>query len=815
MESEKTTIAIDGMTCQGCVRHATEALQSVAGVSFASVSLDPGSATVTWNPDSTPSPDRLIAAISNAGYTASVPIPQTQDARPHLSSWQLNVYLGGTVTALLMFGEWVLGLGMQPWFKWGAFALATPVQVFCGARFYRGAWAQLKRGNSNMDTLVALGSTAAFGFSTWALFTAYSGHLYFMESAAIITLISIGHFIEARVSTRAETSLKSLLNLAPETARKRNSDGSESDVPVASLSTGDLIIVKPGDKNPIDGEVIDGHSAVDESMLTGESLPVEKQKGDKVFGGTINQNGRLTIRVAATGEETALAQIIRVVQRAQTSRAGIQKLGDQVSSVFVPVVVLIALGTALWWGFAYDHALKTAMSLLPFLKPEHFPASPLEAAFIHFAGVLIIACPCAMGLATPAAIMAGVNAAAKRGILIRDGAALEKSGTLTTVLFDKTGTLTEGKLAVTDYVAIDQPENPLTQSLSPSGRDSARADSRFEPMADASSAALWAPSPPWGERDGVGGRPGTRMASNRKAGEGDSQDKQSEDSIPAIVTALTQFSKHPLSGALFEWALGKDAFQHLGGRKIDIKGWNEVRGSGIEAEINGQSHRLGSLEWLAQSGTSTSTANLVHDWRQSGGTVVGLARSNELVAIFSLSDEVKSRTRDMVSELRRQGLNPVMVSGDNATTAMAIAEQVGIAPENVHAGIRPEGKAELVRLLQTQNQRVAFVGDGINDAPALEQADLGIAVSRASDVARESADIILLQSDVRAIPQAIGLAQATLRTIRQNLFWAFFYNAAAIPLAVLGLVSPVICAAAMGFSDLIVIGNALRLMRYR
>lgn len=728
---------VQGMNCQGCVRKATEALQGVPGVTNAVVNLELARATVHWQPDAPVREETIVRALQAVGFPAA-PISLAAPAQPPsawspLTGWQFNVVFGGVTTALLMVGEWGLGLGMQPWFQWAAFALALPVQLICGARFYLGAWRQLRAGSSNMDTLVALGSTTAFGFSTWALFTGWVGHGYFMEAAAIITLISVGHWLEARMSARAASSLRALLTLTPQQARRLDASGKEHEVAVTVLQTGDRVVLRPGDRVPVDGEVLEGQSAVDEAMLTGESLPVEKSSGAKLYGGTVNQNGRLIFRVTATGAATALAQIIAMVQRAQTSRAAIQKLGDQVSAVFVPVVVLMALATGLWWGLAYESALRTATALLPFLPVGHFPPSPLAAAFIHAAGVLIVACPCAMGLATPAAIMAGVNAAARRGILIRDGAALEKSGCITAVLFDKTGTLTEGKLAVA-----------ATLEMRPDGQP-----------AKETAAALAAPS------------------------------------------------NHPLSRAL--------ASLPAAAKPMAFSNWREVRGAGLEAAAQGAVWRLGSLRWLSEAGAAAAPTAFVAEWTGRGATVLGLARDAELVGVFALRDQLKPEATRVVAELARQGKVAWLVTGDTAATAAAIAEQAGIPRSNVFAEVRPEQKAGIVQQLQARGERVAFVGDGINDAPALEQADLGIAVARASDVAREAADILLLKTDLQAVPEALGLAQATLRTIKQNLFWAFFYNAAAVPLAALGLLSPVLCAAAMGLSDVIVIGNALRL----
>ena len=439
-------LAVSGMTCGNCARHVVEAIQSVPGVGSASVQLEAGHAMVRWQ--ESPNLPAVLKAVEEAGYEARPMAEESQTcatakAWSPLAGWKFNVVVGLACTLPLMIGEWVFGLGMQPWFHWLAFALALPVQIFCGARFYVGAWRQLKMGASNMDTLVALGSTTAFGYSVWALFSGAPGHLYFMESAAIITLISLGHWVEARTTVKAEGSLQALLHLAPSMARRRNLDGSETEVPVRELQVNDVAVLKPGDQVPVDGVVIEGDSTVDESMLTGESLPVDKISGGKLYAGTANLNGRLTFRVTATGEATALAQVIAAVARAQNSRAEIQRLGDRVSSVFVPVVVTVALATGLWWGLAPDQAQHVSTWLAKYLWPVALPASALAAALIHAAAVLIVACPCAMGLATPVAIMAGANAAAQRGILIRDGIALERAGKITALIFDKTGTLTQ------------------------------------------------------------------------------------------------------------------------------------------------------------------------------------------------------------------------------------------------------------------------------------------------------------------------------------------------------------------------------------
>ena len=741
-----TELRVSGMTCNNCARHVTEAIQGVAGVQSASVSLQNSSAAVRWNSGEDKNVPAILTAISKAGFNAKEISANASD-EPRQSRWQWNLMLGLAVTAALMIGEWIFHLMMADWFRWFSFFLAAIVQVFCGAQFYRGAWRQLKIGSSNMDTLVALGSTTAFSFSCWVLFRGTGEHIYFMEAAAIISLISAGHWVEARVSDKASGALKSLLNLAPQTTRRiQNSEvrsqksefdlrtasfansalrashsAIEEEVPVSELKINDRIALRPGDRVPVDGAVLEGESAVDEAMLTGESIPADKKNGSELFAGTVNLNGRLIMRVTATGEATALAHIIAAVQRAQTSRADIQRLGDRISNVFVPIIIGIALAAGIFWAIH----------------------SGAEKAFVIAAGVLIVACPCAMGLATPAAIMASANAAARRGILIRDGVALEKAGKITAVIFDKTGTLTIGKPEV-----------------------AAQHEFRIQ---------------------------------NSEAG--------------ILAAALARNSTHPMSQAIAK----------VSAEKTELTDWKEVRGSGVSAilpsstfNLQPSTLRLGSLSWLREYDVDLHVGeNFIADWSTQGATLVGLASESELLGLFAVRDALKTNAKSVVAQLQSQGFKTYLLTGDNALTATSIAQQVGIATENVFAEVRPEQKAEFIKKLQASGERVAFVGDGINDAPALTQANLGIAVSRASDVAREAADIILLKSEIEAVPEALGLARATLRTIKQNLFWAFFYNALGVPLAACGIISPIFCAAAMGFSDLIVIGNALRLLRWR
>ncbi len=759
---QATELTVGGMNCNNCVRHVVEAAQSVSGVQSATANLETGRATVRWSPGIKADPSSVIAAIAAKGFKAK-PVEScgchAEGGEHQLAGWQLNLWVGVLGMLPLMLGEWVFRLGMTPWFHWFSFAVAGVVQVFAGGRFYRGAWNQLRTGSSNMDTLVALGSTTAFGYSTWALFTGQPGHLYFMDAVSIITLVSAGHWLESRASSRASGALRELMSLAPPAARRLGPKESIEEVPVAQLQPGDAVVLRPGERVPTDGEVLEGESSVEEAMLTGESIPVEKSKGSPLYAGTVNLNGRLIMRVTQVGEETALAHVIAAVQRAQASRADIQRLGDRVSSIFVPVVVAVALLAALWWGLAPASASAVQHWLAGGLWFAHAPQGHFAAAFIVASAVLIVACPCAMGLATPVAIMAGANAAARRGILIRDGIALEKAGRIDSVLLDKTGTLTLG--------------NPsLVQVWEASG-----------------------------------------------AGEGALE----------LAGALAAHSNHPFSLAIAGFANGA----------VQVEQWEEFRGAGIAAQASFAGRpaaltRLGSLRWLGDAGlniqslagmtkspgeksqgTACSAEQFIQTWSQQGATLLGLSHGNQWLGLFALRDAIKPGAAAVVAKLKAAGLATYLVTGDNALTASAVAREAGIVAENVFAEIRPERKAEIVQRLQQQGKRIAFVGDGINDAPALEQADLGIAVSRASDLAREAADIILLKSEIEAVPEALGLARATLRKIKQNLFWAFFYNVASIPLAALGVMSPILCAAAMGFSDLIVVGNALRLRSWK
>lgn len=744
LKENQVFLEIQGMSCAGCVRHVTQAIQSVPGIAEVKVDLDQGLARIGWTSGVAPRLESVVRAVEHAGFEAR--IPRRNDTagsktKGWLSGWRLNVILGFIALVPLGLGEWIFHWHARTWFHWTGFCLALLVQVVAGARFYRGAWIQLRHGSSNMDTLVALGSSTAFGYSSWLLFTHQTSHLYFLESVSIITLISAGHWLETLTTEKAAHAIRLLFQLAPATARKRMPDGSELEVPVMEIRPGDLVVLGPGDRIPVDGEITEGISAVNESMITGESVPKNKTVGGALYTGSLNLNGRLVFRVTATGQSTALAHIVAAVEKCQDSRAEIQRLGDRVSGIFVPAVILVALLTAIGWSVFPEQARASNAHLQLWLWPIQLPAQGL--AVLCAASVLIVACPCAMGLATPAALMVAARVAARCGILVRDGIALEKSGRITTVVFDKTGTLTNGKLEVVEVLC------PSKQSA------------------------------------------GTSLAR-------------------AVAASLARPSKHPISQAL----------ANVSQTAVGLSQWQELQGFGITARLSEALDWLpastqvfqGSIAWLAENGVDLRTHEIqIQEWWRQGSTVVGLAAHQTLLALFALRDELKPHAVEVLAELHRQGKQVALISGDARLAVQAVAQKLKIDPSLVFAEIRPEEKSALVHELQRKGERVAFVGDGINDAPALEQADLGVAVSQASDLARESADLILLNSDIQAFPEALRLAQATLRTIKQNLFWAFFYNAAAIPLAALGFLSPIVCALAMGLSDLVVIGNSIRL----
>ena len=748
-----TELKIEGMDCGNCVRSVTEALQGVAGVSRAAVDLRSATARTYWLPGQPAEPERLIAAVKKAGYRARLPESPESAGQPGASEtpaagnpWKTALWLGVPATVLLLAGDWVAGWGMHRPFQWVAAALATAVQAGVGWRFYRGAWRQAQAGRSNMDTLVSLGSSTAYLWSLWLFFTQPHAHLFFAESVSILTLISVGHALEARMSAKAGDALKALLALAPATARRLDAGGRDEEIPVSQLRAGDRLRLKPGDRIPVDAIVLEGDSSADESLLTGEPMPVAKAPGSALLAGSVNVEGSLTVRVNATGEHTTLARIAAVVERAQSSRASVQRLADRVSSVFVPVVVLIACLSAAVWAWAPGMVRHWQSLLGPLLWHPQPSISPMSDAVAAFCSVLIVACPCAMGLATPVALMAGINAAARRGILIRDAIALEKTGRISALAFDKTGTLTAGRPSITRW-----------QDLRPEA-------GRSIPLA-------------------------------------------------ALARPLADRSQHPLSRAVSAAAAPRASTPP----SASPTSWRELRGQGIEATMPGTDPgrplRLGSVAWTRSLGVAldAEAEGWIREASQGGHSVLVLAEGTAPLGLLEVGDALREDSAAVLRRLGEQGIETWLVSGDADSACQAVARAVGIPPERVRAECRPEDKVRILGEIQARGLRVAFVGDGINDSPALAAADLGIAVALASDVAREAADLVLLRPDLAAVVEALDLAGRTLGTIRQNLFWAFFYNAASVPLAALGFLSPVVCALTMGLSDLVVIGNALRL----
>jgi Cu+-exporting ATPase len=724
-------IAIDGMTCASCVARVERALARVPGVHAAAVNLASETARVTFDPAQV-DPARLSRAIRDAGY-APRPIPGVSagasDASPWAGFGPVALALGLSAPLVLPMLLWPFGVHWMPP-AWLQFLLATPVQWGLGARFYRAGWHAARAGSGNMDLLVALGTTAAWGLSVWLWLTAAPGetpHLYFEASAVVIALVLLGKWLERRAKREATAAIRALAALAPTTARIRGKRGQEQEIPVAELLVGDRVIVLPGARLPADGRVLEGASAIDESMLTGEPLPVPKTVGDAVTGGSLNGAGRLVIEVTATGVDTVLAQIVRRVENAQMAKAPIERQVDRVAAVFVPVVLAIALATFLGWWLG---------------------GAGFESATLNAVAVLVIACPCALGLATPAAVMVATGVAAREGILVKDLEALERLASVTVVAFDKTGTLTEGRPEVV---------------------------------------AHWAADP----------------------------DREAE--ALAAVAAIERGSEHPIARAIAE---------HVAARGLPEVAVNEVTarpGAGSLGVVGGVRWRVGALDWLAAEGVELAPVEAWLAAQPVNGTVVGAAaqraHATSIELAFVLSDRIKADAEAGVAALQARGVAVHLISGDGEAAARAVAAQVGIPEAHVHARVRPEGKADRVDALRRAGAVVAMVGDGINDAPALAQADVGIAIGSSTraavDVATQAAGITLLRGEVGLVARAIGLAIETRAKIRQNLFWAFVYNAVGIPLAAFGLLNPVIAGAAMAASSLSVMTNALMLRRSR
>jgi Cu+-exporting ATPase len=769
--AEKTTINVSGMTCAACQARVQRALEKVPGVENAAVNLMTATANVAYDPSQV-AIDDLVDRIRSTGYGAEARAPAAsalaeQEAQERSRDEEFRELRAKAIVALIAgavamivsmplmahtahdsvgsdpFMRWSMRL-INPWlsqaFPWlyeipaqalsvFLFVLTSVVMVWAGRHFYTRAWAAVRHHSADMNTLIALGTGAGFVFSAFATFApgffrarGVAADVYYEAVIIIIALILVGNAFEARAKKQTSSALRRLAELQPRTARVSR-QGSEVDVAIEDLHTGDVIIVRPGERIPVDGEIVSGMSAVDESMLTGEPMPVSKSMGDRVVGGTINKTGAFEFRATTLGADSVLAQIVKLMREAQGSRAPIQRLADRISGIFVPTVISLAIATFVIWFIATDSA--------PFVR-----------AFAAAVAVLIIACPCAMGLAVPTAVMVASGKGAELGVLIKGGEALERTHSLDTVVLDKTGTVTEGQPAVTATTAAHG---------------------------------------------------------------------FSESDVLQMAAAVERRSEHPLAAAI----LAKAADQKV--RDVEAHAFESISGRGAQARVNGKLVRIGNAAFMNESDVAVhDLAQAADTYAANANTIVFVAVDQQAAGVLAIADPIRATSREAIERLKRLGMDVVLLTGDNRATADAIAREAGIT--TVVAEVLPDQKVETIRELQERGRRVAMVGDGINDAPALAQADIGMAIGTGTDIAIEASDVTLMRSDLRSAADAIVLARKTMRTMKQNLFWAFVYNVIGIPIAAgvlypsLGiLLSPILASAAMAFSSVSVVGNSLRL----